>query len=378
VHNLDGSHKENLKNEANRKHEKVKGQGDKSKTSSSSKSQKSSNGTHHSGRDRIKNNHSQLNSIDDELGETDSDDTPSISSSTTDSGTVSESDSGKSSPPSSFPDHPLQANSSNTSTSLSAPEQIGKLQNEQQSKTSIISSSSIIDTNDITSLYTNNSNNNDKVGNNGILKDSGNLADTTGNLTSFRSCLLIIFYKENFRLLNIFFVFFFIARLTKLGLFDDNSSFFSRSTFNSSFAKHNIDGSSDHSQAMSNAQLPDLLNGTLNNNNNNNNGSNNSMGLDPKQLLKNLGNFGSMNNEKHDDWENAFKYLMSKSNFNSNKHYEDQQQEDWLRFQELRKHSNMSRDMAGVNQFNNMFNSELTLKILIFVVVFFVYFAVIS
>lgn len=42
-----------------------------------------------------------------------------------------------------------------------------------------------------------------------------------------------------------------------------------------------------------------------------------------------------------------------------NKHYEDQQQqEDWLRFQELRKHSGMSSGL-GLNQFN-MFNSELS------------------
>lgn len=139
----------------------------------------------------------------------------------------------------------------------------------------------------------------------------------------------------------------FIARLSKLNLFDDNSSFFSKSSFNS-FLKLN-DGSSDsHSHAMSNAQLPDLLNGTLNNNNSN------SMGIDAKQLLKNLGgSFGS--NEPHDDWESAFKYLMSKSSFGNNKHYEEQQQqEDWLRFQEMRKHSNMS----GLNQFNNMFNSK--------------------
>lgn len=107
------------------------------------------------------------------------------------------------------------------------------------------------------------------------------------------------------------------------------------------------DGSSDHSQAMSNAQLPDLLNGTLNNNNNNN-----SMGLDPKQLLKNLGSFGT--NETHDDWESAFKYIMSKNSFN-NKHYDEQQQEDWLRFQELRKHPVSS---SGLNQFNNMFSSK--------------------
>jgi hypothetical protein len=111
---------------------------------------------------------------------------------------------------------------------------------------------------------------------------------------------------------------------------------------------------------MSNAQLPDLLNGTLNNNNSSNS---NNMGLvDPKQLLKNIGNFGSMSNDTTDDWENAFKYLMSKnsSSFNS-KHFEEQQQHEheWLRLQELRKHSSMSSGL-GLNQINSMFNSKLS------------------
>ncbi|KAG5675002.1 hypothetical protein PVAND_004943 [Polypedilum vanderplanki] len=311
------NHKENLKNEANRKHEKVKGE----KSKSNSKSQKtlssssSSSTTNSTARDKNKNSlHLQSNNnFEDDLGETDeSDDTPSISS-MTDSGTVSESDSGKSSPPSSFPDHPHNAlqNSSNLVTATS-PDQITKsLQNEQQTKSIISSSSSIIDTNDITSLYSSN-NNNDKV-NNSILKDSVNLADTS-------------------------------TRLGKLNLFDDNSSFFSRNSFNP-FSK--LDGSSD--LRMSNAQLPDLLNGTTVNNNN-------SMGLDPKQLLKNLGSFG---NETHDDWENAFKLIISKNSFN--KHYDEQQHqhEDWLRFQEIRKLPNMSSGSGlGLNQFNNMFNND--------------------
>jgi hypothetical protein len=117
-----------------------------------------------------------------------------------------------------------------------------------------------------------------------------------------------------------------------------------------SFSK--VDGSSDHSQAMSNAQLPDLLNGTNVNNNM-------SLDLDPKQLLKNLGNISSINNHgdnSHDDWESAFKYL--KHNFN--KHYEDQQQEDWLRIQEMKKQSGMS---SGFNNHFNMFGSEFTLNL---------------
>ena len=80
------------------------------------------------------------------------------------------------------------------------------------------------------------------------------------------------------------------------------------------------------------------------------------MGLDSKQILKNLGTFGS--SEPHDDWESAFKYIMSKNSFN--KHYDEQQQEDWLRFQELRKHpmSSTTNSGVGLNQFNNMFNSK--------------------
>jgi hypothetical protein len=134
--------------------------------------------------------------------------------------------------------------------------------------------------------------------------------------------------------------------LSKLGLFDDNSSFFSRG-FNS-FSK--LDGSSEHIQAMNNAQLPDLLNGTVNNNNMN-------LDIDSKQLLKNLGNFGSSHSENtHDDWESAFKYLMKNNNNNISKHYEEQQQqEDWLRLQEQKKHQGGG---LGANHFNNMFNSE--------------------
>lgn len=168
-----GGNKENTKSESNRRHEKVKGDKTKGKTQKQMV------------RDNVKvqaltNN----NNLEDELGETDdTDDTPSISS-TTDSGTISESDSGKSSPPSSFPDpvHPghhisqatniINVTATTTAPATSSHEQIAKLQqqNEQQSKSIISSSSnSIIDTNDITSIYTNSEK----------LKDGG-LADTSG------------------------------------------------------------------------------------------------------------------------------------------------------------------------------------------------------
>lgn len=156
-------YKENIKNEVNRKHERVKGEKTKTKghkTSSTSKG-------------KINHNNHQSSNLDDDLGETDSDDTPSICS-TTDSGTVSESDSGKASPPSSFPDH-IVHHGHNSHTNNSTPELSSLKQSDQQLKIiSSSSSNSIIDTNDMTttSLYTSSS---DK-----ILKDSGNLADTSG------------------------------------------------------------------------------------------------------------------------------------------------------------------------------------------------------
>lgn len=319
--------KENAKNESNRKHEKVKGDKTKGKTQKQM------------ARDKVKvqtlsssnHNNNLSSSLEDDLAETDdTDDTPSISS-TTDSGTISESDSGKSSPPSSFPDpvhpghHMSQANNNIITVTATTTMATSSSHDTQKQNESILSpsSNSIIETNDITSLYTNS----EKV------KDGGSLADTSGRSPSPRdpgSILILIFFP---------------ARLSKLGLFDDNSSFFSRG-FNS-FSK--LDGSSEHSQAMNNAQLPDLLNGTVNNNNMN-------LDLDPKQLLKNLGSFGSLGSNHgdntHDDWESAFKYLMK------NKHYEDQQQqEDWVRFQEMKKHSSGMSSGLGLNQFN-MFNSE--------------------
>ena len=184
--------KENSKSEANRKHEKVKGD-------KKGKVQKQS------ARDKTKaqtlksNNSNNLNNnLDDELGETDdTDDTPSISS-TTDSGTISESDSGKSSPPSSFPDpvhpghHMSQANNiinvtatTTTTPATSSSHQQDAKQHEQQSKSILSpSSNSIIETSDITSLYSNGS---EKT------KD-GSMADTSGR----QSHSVTIWYEKLF------------------------------------------------------------------------------------------------------------------------------------------------------------------------------------
>lgn len=191
-----GGNKENTKSEANRKHEKVKGEKTKGKVQKQMARDKVKAQT-------FKCNHSSSNShLEDELVETDdTDDTPSISS-TTDSGTISESDSGsgKSSPPSSFPDpvHPghhisqanniinVTATTTTAAATSSTHEQIAKLhqQNEQQQQQqqtqiqqqqnkSIISPSSnnsIIETSDITSLY----------GNSDKIKDGGSLTDNSG------------------------------------------------------------------------------------------------------------------------------------------------------------------------------------------------------
>lgn len=110
---------------------------------------------------------------DEELGETDeSDDTPSISS-TTDSGTISESESGKSSPPSSFPDpvHPGHHNSN--IINVTATSSAAVTAHEQQRSTT---PNSIIETSEITALY-------------GVSEkgNEGGLADTSGEIYFLRS-----------------------------------------------------------------------------------------------------------------------------------------------------------------------------------------------
>lgn len=283
------NNKENVKSEANRKHDKLKHDKQKGKTKGGLQSKNTQRNTQH---------HDTSGRNEEELVETDSDDTPSISSSTTDSGTISESDSGKSSPPSSFPDPIQHHNIINVTASQTATATLDVSKQQEKSSSSIIE-------NNITSLYPTDG------------KDI--LADTS-------------------------------AQISKLNLYgNDNMVSFSHGF--GSFSK--LEGSTDHSQAMSNAQLPDLLNGTNVNNNM-------SLDLDPKLLLKNLGNISSMNNHSdnsHDDWESAFKYL--KNNISSSKQYEDQQQqEEYMRFHEMKKHTNMSGGLGG--GFNSNFNNSFT------------------
>jgi RNA recognition motif. (a.k.a. RRM, RBD, or RNP domain) len=177
--------KENSKNEANRKHEKTKTKGKAAQKQMA--------------RDKVKAQMlaAKQKDLDDELGETDdTDDTPSISS-TTDSGTISESESGKSSPPSSFPDpvhpgHHMQQQQVNniinvtaTTAALAggAASPTSHNENEQQLNGKSImspSSNSIIETSDITALY----------GEKG--KDGGSLGDTSGEEFSL---VLGMFFK---------------------------------------------------------------------------------------------------------------------------------------------------------------------------------------
>lgn len=69
--------------------------------------------------------------------------------------------------------------------------------------------------------------------------------------------------------------------------------------------------------------------------------------------------FSFVGDNTNDDWEAAFKYLMKSNNMGSNtkSQYEDhQQQEEWLRLQEMRKHTALNNGL-GMNQFN-MFNGN--------------------
>lgn len=129
---------------------------------------------------------------------------------------------------------------------------------------------SLIENNELTSLYSN-----DKI--NGLkLNNNCNVTDASG-----KYCVIFFIEFDNKMKIHLF-----AARLSKINLYDDNSSFFSRSPFHS-FKFDGINGSESNNQNMTSTHLPDLLNGTLHNNNNLNGE------LDPKQLLKNLAGFGN-------------------------------------------------------------------------------------
>ena len=138
----------------------------------------------------------QTISLEEELAETD--DTDDTISSTTDSGTISESDSGKTSPPSSFPDPPGHNNHRDiitvtTSEEATTNDQITKLQTPNEREPIMSSSAnSIIETSDITALYSNNSS--EKTKENG----NGSLADTSGKIDE----ILLDVFDTNFNLLH--------------------------------------------------------------------------------------------------------------------------------------------------------------------------------
>lgn len=81
--------------------------------------------------------------------------------------------------------------------------------------------------------------------------------------------------------------FFVLARFSKLGLFDDNNSFFSTNTFQPYFKmdQHNRNSETNNTNSP---QLPDLLNGTETNKDR--------QEIDKLNLLKGLGDFNTQLN----------------------------------------------------------------------------------
>lgn len=379
---------------------------DKTKTDKSKNNKKLLNGNHHKElsntsnesiiNKNIKNHHhSNLLMDDDEIAEIENDalysdlnddknDTPSISSTTSsnngDSGTVSESTSGKSSP-GTFPDHPhsTQAASStqlnNTSNNLinSSSTNSHKLSNQNgliNESTSSLFNEPITTTPAITTAA--------------VTTTSQSIATPTNKLNGL---------KINNNLIDA------AQRFSKLNIFDDNSSFFSHNTF----PPYNINNSMNQQQQQSNklngdnnssnniinnsssssnnnnnqihinSQLPDLLNGTGVNTNNNND-----MNSDDKDRLKLLNNMqqhqmqlnnGFTNQQQQqshlnhlqqlqntmndnlltntsDDWEAAFKRVMMNNKTNS-KQFEDQ--EELTRMQEIQKRNNLINSNSNNN-----------------------------
>ncbi|XP_055634687.1 uncharacterized protein DDB_G0283357 isoform X2 [Toxorhynchites rutilus septentrionalis] len=167
------------------------------------------------------------------------------------------------------------------------------------------------------------------------------------------------------------------SRFSKLGIFDDNSSFFSHGTFDP-YNYNKLDGvlngsqESSQSSGLSTSQLPDLLSGT-----------NDTNEQHTKEILKNLGNIQQQQQQQHhllnnvhlqqqlnglglgngsvdglsgfgtgntDDWETAFGKYMVRSKMDIEHH------EELLRMQELQKR-NLINSGLNVAQFNG-FNGD--------------------
>ncbi|EAT38689.1 AAEL009437-PA, partial [Aedes aegypti] len=172
------------------------------------------------------------------------------------------------------------------------------------------------------------------------------------------------------------------SRFSKLGIFDDNSSFFSHSTFDT-YNYNKLDGvvngnlESNQSSGLTSSQLPDLLSGT-----------NDTNEQHTKEILKNLGNLQQQQHQQQqqqqhhllnnlqlqqqlnglglgngsvdsltglgtgntDDWEAAFSKYVIRNKLDVEHH------EDLLRIQELQKR-NLINSGLNVTQFNG-FNGD--------------------
>uniref|UniRef100_U5EUH9 CCR4-NOT transcription complex subunit 4 n=1 Tax=Corethrella appendiculata TaxID=1370023 RepID=U5EUH9_9DIPT len=400
---------------SNRKHDKIKSEkikgnnkgkhGSHNGNSNSIKDSSTTDNNHNSGSKNI--NHKHLNhhvinndlDDDDDLDEFDEEtdglssdndgnktDTPSISSTSNsgDSGTVSETASGKSSPASAFPDPPSLNTSSNSQTNLQLPNTTNSNNLQQQHQQTNVINSVNNSTNQSTTLSTSTTLN--------ISDDSDLHSMTTASTASLNGFISTSLFNNsnsnnesttklnnNMNGIKLNKLGDTTSRFSKISLFDDNSSFFSHNTFQPYYKLDaGMNGNSENNQ-QTNSQLPDLLNGTNELHNNSN--------LNTKELLKNLGNLqhqqqqhqhlqNSLANSQHlqhinglglsdntsalpltDDWEAAFKYMLRN---NSNKQQSDEH-EELLRMQELQKRNNLIN--AGIslpqfNGFNGDYNSE--------------------
>lgn len=193
-------------------------------------------------------------------------------SSSGDSGSISESGSGKSSP-GTFPDHPLQSSEGNDAdvivSPIPSPTALHQQhQMQQQNKTNLDKLSSHLLLDD--QYGSNNSLNGVGLALSSALSpnDTSELLHTLGNGVSSNSVIDT-------------------SRFSKLGLFDDNNSFFSTNTFQPYFKmEHSRNSETNNTNSP---QLPDLLNGTDTTNKDR-------QEIDKLNLLKGIGEFNSQMN----------------------------------------------------------------------------------
>ncbi|XP_053696420.1 neurogenic protein mastermind isoform X2 [Sabethes cyaneus] len=153
------------------------------------------------------------------------------------------------------------------------------------------------------------------------------------------------------------------SRFAKLGIFDDNSSFFSHSTFDPYSNYNKLEGGhldGIQSSGLTSSQLPDLLSGT-----------NDSNEQHTKEILKNLSSIQQQQQQHHllnnvhlqqlnglglgnggiesgttEDWEAAFSKYVMRSKLDVEHH------EELLRLQEIQKRNILNSGLNGTSQLN--------------------------